>query len=675
MAHLNRLAGEASPYLRQHATNPVDWYPWGEEALALARETHRPVFLSIGYAACHWCHVMERETFADPGVAAFLNARFVPVKVDREERPDLDAVYMGAVQAMTRTGGWPLNVFLTPRGEPFFGGTYFPPERRWGRPSFMEVLRGVADAWEQQRPDLERASRELVAHLGAAQQHRHADDAGTGASQQAALDALRRGFDPEWGGFGRAPKFPSPSRLFFLLRRAAGDTEVRNMLATTLDGMAAGGLFDWVGGGFHRYSVDDRWLVPHFEKMLYDNALLARLYGGAALALGEPRWAAVARSTADFILDEAPRGEFGFPCSIDADSEGGEGATYTWTSEEIRAALPDDEADAVIRACDVTGEGNIEGGRSLLRPRPVSGGEAVLLERARGHLLDARRHRPAPAVDDKRLAAWNGMAVWALAWLGAAFEEPRYLEAARRAGAFLLSLRAPGGRLVRSWREGVSSGAETLEDVAWVAAALVQLWEAEGRPAWLGAALDLVGARLPLYRDTAGNWYDTPADGEALILRPRDPLDGATPSAAGVLAGTLARLHALTGRDDLRLEAVSLLAAHGGMSARFPDAATTLLDAAATLGRPPRTLVVAGDPAWESTRALLSAARRTLPDDVVLAPAPYPAPPAGAVELVPVLGGRGPAGPGRAAAYLCQDGACRLPTEDPAELEALLRAL
>ncbi len=675
MAHRNRLAGEASPYLRQHATNTVAWYPWGDEALALARETQRPIFLSIGYAACHWCHVMERETFTDPEVAAFLNARFVPVKVDREERPDLDAVYMSAVQTMTRTGGWPLNVFLTPQGEPFFGGTYFPPERRWGRPSFMEILRGVADAWEQQRPQLEKASRELVAHLSAADRQRSGGATGPAALERAALDSMRRSFDRDWGGFGRAPKFPSPARLFFLLRRARRDPDSRNMLAVTLDGMAAGGLFDWVGGGFHRYSVDDRWLVPHFEKMLYDNALLARLYGRAALALGEPRWTAVARATAEFILAGTSGGDGGFPCSTDADSEGGEGAYFTWTPEEIRAALRADEADAVIRACGVTAVGNFEDGRTILRPGPLPAEPSDRLEQARAHLLEARRSRPAPAVDDKRLASWNGMAVWALAWLGAALEEPRYVEAARRGGAFLLSLRAPGGRLVRSWRQGTASGAETLEDVAWVAAALVQLWEAEGRGDWLSTALALVGDRLPLYRDAAGNWYDTPADGEALILRPRDSLDGATPSAAGVLVRTVTRLYALTGREALRQQAASVLRAHLPVAARYPDAATALVDAAATLERPPRTLVVAGDPAWESTRALRAAALRCAPDDVAMALSPASPAPSADADLIPVLAGRGPAGPGRAAAYLCLDGVCRLPTEDPAELENLLGAL
>ena len=671
MATRNRLAREASPYLRQHASNPVDWYPWGEEALAEARRTRRPIFLSIGYAACHWCHVMERESFSDPEVAALLNASFVPVKVDREERPDLDAVYMSAVQAMTRTGGWPLNVFLTPEGEPFFGGTYFPPERRWGRPSFKEILRGIAQAWEQQRPDLERASRELVAHLEAAGRPHGPGAVDPGAWERAALAALRRGFDARWGGFGRPPKFPSPSRLFFLLRLARRDVEARTMLATTLDAMAAGGMFDWVGGGFHRYSVDAQWLVPHFEKMLYDNALLARLYGEAALLLGEPRWIGVARSAAGFMLRETLGPDGGFSCSTDADSDGGEGRYFSWTPDEIRGSLPREEAETVIRACGVTAEGNFEGGRSLLRPSRVHGGDTALLESARGHLLEARGRRIPPPVDDKRLAAWNGMAVWSLAWLGAALEEPRYTEAARRGGAFLLSLRRPGGRLVRSWREGAASGAETLEDVAWVAAALLQLWETGGGAAWLSATLELLDARLPLYREDPADWFDTPRDGETLILRPRDPLDGATPSAAGVLARVLARLHALTGRNALQRDAASVVKAHAPVIARFPDAATTLVDAAATLEKPPAALVVAGDPTWESTRALTAAAFRALPGDVALAPAPIPADP-GSADLVPLLEGRGPAGPGRAAAYVCLDGACRLPTWDPAELEDLL---
>ncbi|MEP0775550.1 MAG: thioredoxin domain-containing protein, partial [Acidobacteriota bacterium] len=523
----NRLARESSPYLRQHAGNPVDWFPWGEEALEKARREDRPIFLSIGYAACHWCHVMERESFESTEVAAFLNRHFVSIKVDREERPDVDAVYMEAVQAMTGSGGWPLTVFLTPTLKPFFGGTYFPPQRRWGRPSFLELLVAVVEAWSTRRADIENQAGTLLDHLASAGHRDHSGPLDAQATLLAAVAALARRFDPVHGGFDGAPKFPGPARLSLLCHAAArGDATAARMLSATLDGMARGGMYDWVGGGFHRYSVDAQWLVPHFEKMLYDNALLARLYGEAGLALARPAWLEVARETAEYLVREMQGAEGGFFSSTDADSEGEEGRYFTWTPGDIAATLGEEEAAAIIAACGVTPHGNFEHGRTILRPtsdllavaRSLNvprEGLGELLQRARVNLRVARARRVPPALDDKRLAGWNGMAVWALAYLGVTLEEPRFLGAAARAGEFLLARCVrPGQPVVRAWKDGVSSGAETLEDVAWVAAGLAELYQAGGDTRYLAAARQVLRERVPHYRGPNGVLFETPDDGE-----------------------------------------------------------------------------------------------------------------------------------------------------------------
>jgi uncharacterized protein len=682
----NRLAQESSPYLRQHAHNPVDWYPWGDEALSRARAEDKPIFLSIGYAACHWCHVMERESFEDPAIAARLNADFVPIKVDREERPDLDAIYMAAVQAMTGSGGWPLSVFLTPRLHPFFGGTYYPPESRYGMPSFPEVLAAVAAAWRDRRGDVEANAAQVASHIAGTADERGPAEIDVERAQAAALATLASEFDGRHGGFGGAPKFPTPSRLFFLTAHARRSEAARNMLSLTLDRMAAGGMYDWLGGGFHRYSVDREWLVPHFEKMLYDNALLARAYGEAGLLLGRDDWVEVARATADYLLREMRGPEGAFFSSTDADSEGQEGAYFTWTPDQVRRAVPREQAELVISLCELGASGRLEGGRGVLRPlRPLEAvaGElgvpparaSAVLASARAGLLVARGARTPPATDDKRLAGWNGMAAWALAWLGAAVPEGGYLDAARRAAHFLLEQRGPDGRLVRSWRAGVASGAETLEDVAWVSAALVQLYEADGAPAWLAAARELIDARLPHYRDGAGALLDTPDDGPELIMRPRSPIDGATPAASGVLASTLLRLSALTGEEAVRQLAELSLRAESAAVGRAPEATTTLLEALAAASRPPITLVVVGDPSWNSTAALVHAAWRFRPAGCAVAVSPsVPVPPAVAAA-VPLFAGREATAPGRALAYLCEGGSCRLPTSEPDELTSSLATL
>jgi uncharacterized protein len=685
--HTNRLAGESSPYLQQHAHNPVDWYPWGEEALGRARAEDKPIFLSIGYAACHWCHVMERESFEDESVAAFLNQYFVAIKVDREERPDIDAVYMSAVQAMTGGGGWPLSAFLTPQGRPFFAGTYFPPVRRWGSPSFTEVLQAIAEAWMARRAELADGAEQLTSRLAPSPPAASPAELDPEAAEREAVARLERLYDLRWGGFGGAPKFPTPSRLFFLLRLAAGgEAGARQMLAGTLDGMAAGGMFDWVGGGFHRYSVDASWLVPHFEKMLYDNALLARAYGEAGLRLERPQWTRVARETAAYLIAEMQGEEGGFFSSTDADSEGEEGRFFTWTAAEVRDALPAGDADLVVKLCGLDGGANFEHGRNVLRPQlpleelsrltGVAEDElAQRLEGVRRALYRARTKRPRPERDDKRLAGWNGMAAWALARLGAVFEEDAILSSARRAGDFLLSTMIHSDyRLVRSWRDGSSSGAEALEDVAWVATALVELYQAEGERRWLEAALRLVLARVPHYRDAAGALYETPDDGEALIVRPRDPIDGATPAPAAILASALIDLAALTGRRELLAWAEAAVGADTALATRLPESATALLGAAVRLRTPPTTVVVVGDPEWDSTRALRRAARRHAPPGCVLALSPTTPVPPELVELVPLFAGRERVEGRRARAYLCHGTACLLPTAEPAELARVLQS-
>jgi len=685
-ARANRLAQEPSPYLRQHAHNPVDWYPWGEEALARASAEDKPIFLSIGYAACHWCHVMERESFEDPAIAAMLNADFIPIKVDREERPDLDLVYMTAVQVMTGSGGWPLSAFLTPDLEPFFGGTYFPPESRRGMPSFHEVLAAVSDAWQHRRQELEGNAASVASHLAGISNRETGAELNVEWVSHAALAALAAEHDERRGGFGGAPKFPSPSRLFFLLEHARKGDKARSMLARTLDGMAAGGMYDWLGGGFHRYSVDRDWLVPHFEKMLYDNALLARVYGQAGLAFGRGEWVEVARATADYLLREMRGTEGAFFSSTDADSEGCEGRYFTWTRDQVRQTLPPESAELVIAFLALGSNGNVEGEASVLRPARSLSEVAVeltilpeaaveMLARAREELLAARARRVPPATDDKRLAGWNGMAVWSLAWLGAALPEPRYVEAARRAATFLLDHIQLDGRLVRSWRDGAASGTETLEDVAWVCAGLVQLYEAEGDVRWLASAKELISRRLQHYQGAAGTLYDTPDDGPRLIMRPRNPTDGATPSAAGMLVATLLRLSALTEDEKVREAAERALRAEAAVVSRIPATTTTLLQAAEETRRPPRTLVVVGDPLWEATRRLLVVALREKPAGCALALSPSVPVPAAVTREVPLFLGRESVEDGLARAYLCEGGACRLPIEDPGTLSFALSEL
>jgi uncharacterized protein YyaL (SSP411 family) len=692
----NRLAGETSPYLLQHAHNPVDWYPWGPEALARARELDRPIFLSIGYAACHWCHVMERESFEDETTARFLNDHFVAVKVDREERPDLDAVYMAAVQAMTGSGGWPMTVFLTPDGRPFYGGTYFPNTRRHGMPAFLDVLAGVVDAWRDRRGDVEQSAGALTAHVG--RRVRLADGDGPPGTETlaTAVAALEASFDAANGGWGTAPKFPQAMAVDFLLRRAAaGDATALAIARRTLDRMAAGGIFDQLGGGFARYSTDATWLVPHFEKMLYDNALLARAYTHAWALTAEPRYLEVATATLDFVARDMTLPDGVFAASLDADTEGEEGATYTWLADEVREILAAAGLDAALplfaEAYDVTEGGNWEG-RVVLRRVASDDGiaarhgmtpEAVaeLLGSGRAALLAARDRRPQPARDDKALGGWNGLAIAAFADAailldrgGSALRETagRYRAIAERAAGRLLEvLRAPDGRFLRSWKDGRARHAGTLEDQACMAEGLLALYEATADERWFLAARATLDAVLVHFADSAGGFHDTADDAEALVTRPRSLEDNAVPSGGAMTATALLRLEALTGEGGYGAAAETALRVVGSALATYPTAFAQWLIALDWQVGPVDELAIVGDPADPATRRLVAVATGAAggppwrPRQVVtVGPDPR-------TSAVPLLQGRF-ALRGAPTAFVCRSFACRQPVTEPEALAAIL---
>src|SRR5689334_2221674 len=520
---MNRLANETSPYLLQHAANPVDWYPWGDEALARAGEENRPILLSIGYAACHWCHVMERESFEDQLTARVMNEHFVCVKVDREERPDLDSVYMDAVVALTGQGGWPMTVFLTPGGEPFFGGTYFPPEPRHGLPAFKQVLLAISEAWDEKRDEVLRSGANLAEHIRAGSRLEPSADVLTGGLLDHADENLRAVFDPTWGGFGRAPKFPPAPVLEYLLRR--GEEE---MTRRTLDAMAAGGMHDLVGGGFHRYSVDARWLVPHFEKMLYDNALLATAYLEGWAATGEPRYRAVAEATLDYLLRELRLPEGGFASAQDADTDGVEGSTYVWTPADLEAVLGTDDAAAAAAYYGVTPAGNFDGS-TVLR---ISGPPPANLADIRARLLAARDERPQPARDDKAIAAWNGLALAALAQGAWRLGRADLLDAALQCAAFLDEhMTRPDGRLLRSYRAGDARIPAFLDDYAAVAHGHLELATATGDARHLARAEELARAAVDLFADERhGGFLYSASDAERLVAEHKEFDDNPTPS-------------------------------------------------------------------------------------------------------------------------------------------------
>ena len=684
----NRLAGETSPYLLQHAHNPVDWYPWGPEALARAKAEDRPIFLSVGYSACHWCHVMEHECFEDPEIAALMNALFVNVKVDREERPDLDQIYMAAVQAFNEGhGGWPMSVFLTPELKPFYGGTYFPPRDARGMPGFPRVLRELEKAWRERRGDVDRIAAGMTERLQASAQAVPSEGALTATLLDQAVRSLGRAFDPRDGGFGTAPKFPHPMDLKVLLRQHArtGDEHALHMVRHTLDKMARGGIYDHLGGGFARYSTDARWLVPHFEKMLYDNALLAGVYLEAYQATRDQEYARVTRETMDYILDRMTSPEGGIYATEDADSEGEEGKFAVWTLAEVNEVLGAERAKTFAYVYDVTPAGNWEGKNILNLPKTIAQAAKLLgrdeaelrreLDEDRAKLLAVRDRRVPPGKDTKVLTSWNGLMIGPLAEASRVLDDARYLEAARRAAGFLLDrMRTDDGRLLHSYKDGQAKFNAYLDDYANLIDGLTRLFEACGEARWVDAALDLCRVMLAEFADPEhGGFFYTGRSHEELIARQRDAFDNATPSGNAMAATALLRLAALTGRDELQTAGRATLESVQYVMEQAPMAAGQSLVALDFLLADPREFaVIAGTDPDEYRAALEAISARFLPHKVV-APAPN-SPPADLVRLVPLLADR-PALEGRVTTYICERFACRAPVVGVAGLEEAIRLL
>ncbi|MFE8921433.1 thioredoxin domain-containing protein [Streptomyces rochei] len=675
---VNRLADAMSPYLLQHADNPVDWWPWSTKAFEEARRRDVPVLLSVGYSACHWCHVMAHESFEDDETAAFLNGHFVSVKVDREERPDVDAVYMEAVQAATGQGGWPMTVFLTPDAEPFYFGTYYPPEPRHGMPSFRQVLQGVHQAWAERRGEVTEVAGKIVRDL-AGREISYGDAQAPGEAELGqALLGLTREYDPQRGGFGGAPKFPPSMVIEFLLRHHArtGAEGALQMAADTCERMARGGIYDQLGGGFARYSVDREWVVPHFEKMLYDNALLCRVYAHLWRATGSDLARRVALETADFMVRELRTAEGGFASALDADSDDGtgrhvEGAYYVWTPAQLAEVLGEEDAELAARYFGVTREGTFEHGASVLQlPQQDGVFDADRIASVRERLLAARDGRPAPGRDDKVVAAWNGLAIAALAETGAYFERPDLVEAAGAAADLLVRLHLDDhARLFRTSKDGrAGAHAGVLEDYADVAEGFLALASVTGEGVWLDFAGLLLDHVLTRFRDDSGSLYDTASDAERLIRRPQDPTDNATPSGWTAAAGALLSYAAHTGSEPHREAAEHALGVVKALGPRVPRFIGWGLAAAEALLDGPREVAVVGP-------ALNDAATRGLHRTALLGTAP------GAVvafgtegsDEFPLLADRPLVG-GAPAAYVCRNFTCEAPTTDPERLRAGLNS-
>ncbi len=681
-APTNRLAGETSPYLLQHAANPVDWYPWGPEALERARVEQKPIFLSIGYSACHWCHVMEEESFENPAIAAVMNRYFVNVKVDREERPDLDEIYMKAVQAMTGSGGWPMSVFLTPDLEPFFGGTYFPPVRKYGRASFPEILEALGADWQRSRDGIVQRGRAMADMIRKEGTTRTAAEVDPRALPAGFL-ALSESFDERWGGFGGAPKFPHAMDLRPVLRHwlRTRDARALAMARTTFDRMSQGGMYDQLGGGFHRYSTDEQWLIPHFEKMLYDNALLVPAYLEAHLATGEPEYARIARECCDWALREMTTPEGAFASSQDADSEGEEGKFFAWTPAELAAVLGPERGAWAAEWYGVTPEGNFEHGTSALgRPRAAAdvaetlGTDVARLEpamaEARRLLFEAREKRVHPHTDDKVLASWNGLMISALAQAHQALGEPRYLAAARNAASYVLEhMRRDDGALLATARGGKAKLNAYLDDNAFTIQGLLDLYESDFDPRWIREALALAEHVEKRFADaTNGGYFTTSDDHERLLARLKAPHDGALPAGQSVHALNLLRLAELTGRGDLAQRAEGVIHSVGALVNRFPQAFGQLLIALDFLASSPREIVVAGEPGAAATQAMLAAIRGEFLPQRVVALADRRAD----LGLMPLLDGK-TAEAGKARAYVCRNYACKAPVDTPEALVEQLR--
>ena len=662
----NRLAKETSPYLLQHKENPVDWYPWGEEALRRAREEDRPILLSVGYSSCHWCHVMERESFEDPETAAYMNEHFVNVKVDREERPDVDALYMEAVQAMTGHGGWPMTVFLDPEGVPFYGGTYFPPDEGRGMPSFRMVMEAVLEAFSGRREEIRERAGRTRDQLGAVARIEPSAQALDPAIVADAAATLRERADRSHGGFGGAPKFPPASALDFLLGQGATD-----VVELTLDAMAAGGIYDQVGGGFARYSVDAVWLVPHFEKMLYDNALLARVYLHGWQALGHERWRRVCAETLDWALREMRGPEGGFYSALDADSEGEEGRFYLWTPGQLREALEagglGERADEVSEYFGVTEQGNFEGRNILHLPGGLAAERPELLDEARRVLRERRAERVWPGLDDKRLASWNALMIAALAEAGAVLGREDYLEAALGCAEFVWTqMRTPEGRLLRSWKVGEARLPAYLEDYAYLVEGLLTLYEATFDVRWFDAARETADRMIELFADPAqGGFFTTATDHEELIARRKDVDDHPIPSGNSAAASGLLRLAALTGERHYERQAVGVFRLLHGAAARHPQALAHLLRALDFRFASVKEVALVEPRAGDGIGELEAVVRSGFRPYLVVAGGPE-----GTDR--PALMRERTAVNSRAAAYVCENFACRRPVTEPEELAAAL---
>ncbi len=663
----NRLAEESSPYLQQHADNPVDWYPWGEEALQKAEQEDKPIFLSIGYSACHWCHVMARESFEDEATARILNKHFVNVKVDREERPDLDRVYMSAVQAMTGSGGWPMSVFLTSEGKPFYAGTYFPPEPRYGMPSFKQVLTTIAEAWRDRRQELLEGSDRVVTSIERQMAARTPEQVLEPRSLSQAFQSLRRDFDDAHGGWDGAPKFPQPMAIEFLLRlhRSTGEPDALGMATGALDAMARGGIYDQLGGGFHRYAVDERWLVPHFEKMLYDNAQLARVYLHAWQVTGTPLFRTIAEETLDYVVREMRHPDGGFYATQSAESEGEEGRFFVWTLDQIRDVLGE-EADAFAAAYGVQPGGNWEGKTILTFSGTWE--ERQALADARRRLFEAREKRVRPERDEKVITAWNGLMLAAFAEAGQVLERDDYVEVARQNAAFLLKeLKADDDHLLRTWRDGEAKGRGYLDDHANLIDGLLALYQTTFETRWYEATVTLMERVLERFRAPEGGFFDTGDAHEALITRPRSIQDNAVPSGNAMAAFDLLRLSQLAVEPRYAEEAERSLRQVQPMLSRYPLGFGQWLIVLEYALAETREIAIVGDPEEEEVQALVDVCRDGFRPHQVLAVGV----PGTDEQPVPLLENRERID-GRATAYVCVDFTCRQPVTDAEALREML---
>ena len=675
----NHLIDESSPYLLQHADNPVDWYPWGAEALAKARQEDKPIFLSIGYAACHWCHVMAHESFEDPAIAELMNTQFVCIKVDREERPDLDSIYMSFVVATTGQGGWPMSLFLTPEGKPFYGGTYFPPARIHNLPALREVLEIITQLWNEDRNRLLSSSEDLTAWVQANKHNQAQEESLSDQALDQVVDTIAQGYDWQNGGWGGAPKFPQPMLVEFLLRRGSvGDQRCLEMSTHVLRAMAQGGMYDLLGGGFARYSVDESWFVPHFEKMLYDNAQLALVYLHAYQLTGENAFREVCESTLDFVLREMMHPEGGFFSSLDADSEGEEGKYYLWTPEEIGSAISDtSEAELVLAAYNISDQGNFNG-KNILRHAQSDAELAdrfhvplqelpVLRESLNKRLLEVRSHRVHPATDDKVITSWNALMLKTFAEAGRALGESRYIQSAIKNADFLLQNMFINGHLKRTWRNGVAKHGAYLEDYAGLALGLLTLYQTDPDTRWYRSAIRLVEELVKHFSDPLGGFFDTGDDHESLLYRPKELQDNATPSGNALAATALLQLATFEGRQDWRTQADRMISSNLSMIKRYPSAFAQWLCAIEFALSDVREIAILGELDHPSTQSFIHALWHGYYPHMVMAVSTFP-PPSGSPAL---LDDRALVN-GKPTAYVCKGFVCQQPVNDPEEILAQL---